>query len=108
MKKIITTESVEQSQRIEFWKNACREYIGAVEISDHAPVRFQSSIDESRVGLLKITHFSGDTQRLVRDQSNAKSSDTDDYAILIESGNRFVFDHNGRQHAGSGNMVFID
>jgi AraC family transcriptional activator of tynA and feaB len=107
-KKIITTEDVEVERRVEYWKNVCKEHIGSVEVRHQTSDDFNSSIAVSAIGLLKITHFRGVTQELAQDQSNIKSSDTDDYAILVESNNRFMFDHNGRQHVGRGNMVFID
>jgi AraC family transcriptional activator of tynA and feaB len=108
VKRIITTADVEIEQRIDYWKNACKEHIGLVEVQQNTSDDFDASIAISKVGLLKITHFSGVTQALAQDQSDTRSSDTDDYAILIESNYRFMFDHNGRQHVGSGNLVFID
>jgi AraC family transcriptional activator of tynA and feaB len=108
VRKIITTDDVELEQRVNYWRSICNEHIGSVEVEQYTADGFSSSIATSTVGLLKITHFSGVTQALAQDQTNIKSSITDDYAILIESRNRFMFDHNGRQHVGSGNMVFID
>lgn len=108
MKKLITTEDIDPSHRLEFWKDVCREFIGPIEVAQTEPDNFTGRIDLTTVGSLKITQFNSVTQALNRDQSTIKSSDTSDYAILVETDNRFMFDHNGRQHIGTGQMVLVD
>lgn len=108
MKKLITTEGIDALHRVEYWKNACREFIGSVEIEQYPDVDFHASIDLTTVGSMRITQFNAVNQAFIRDSANVKSSDTDDYSILVETNNRFMFDHNGRQHIGTGEMVLID
>ena len=104
----ISTDDVDEKRRADFWQHACREHIGSVALEDYESANFRASIDVATIGSLKVTQFTGASQALVRRPSLIRSSDTDNFAVLLESENRFVFDHAGRQHVGRGGMVFVD
>ncbi len=103
-----STDDVPEKDRLDYWQYVVSEHIGTVELKDYELEKFNSGLGLSTVGDLKIGHFSGVSQTLERKAELIKSSDADDYIVLLESNNTFNFDHNGRQRSGSGGMVLVD
>ena len=103
-----STDDVPEKDRLDYWQYVVSELIGTVELKDYDREDFNSGFGLSTVGDLKIGHFTGVSQTLERKSGMIKSSDPDDYIVLLESNKTFNLEQAGRQHSGSGGMVLID
>lgn len=104
----LTTASVAEQQRLDYWMSSCSRVIGGFALGDYQPDNFFAEVDLFAVADLKIGRYESVAQSQDRKRSLIKSWDTDDYLVILESEKTFTLDQGGRQRAGRGGISLLD
>lgn len=104
----MSTDDVPRHSGFEYWEHACRNAVGLFEFVDYARKDFRAGLDLFAVDTIKVCHYFGAAHTMERRKSHLRSSDTDDYNIILGSRRTWNFAQGRYHEAVSGGISLID
>lgn len=104
----MSTDDVPRHASFEYWEHACRNAVGLFEFVDYVRKDFRAGLDMFAIDTIKVCHYSGVAHTMERRKSHLRSSDTDDYNIILGSRRTWNFAQGRYQEAVSGGISLID
>src|SRR4051812_47820246 len=106
MRVVLTTASVADADRVEFWNQAIAHTLGRQLIVPRSEGLFTGRISTDRLGYLKVATIEADAQRLSRMPHHTSQCRVDCVFIGLQDQGRSTLIQNGRTaHLGPGELV---
>jgi AraC family transcriptional regulator, positive regulator of tynA and feaB len=104
----MSTDDVPKNAGFEYWENACRNAVGLFEFVGYERKGFHAGLDMFAVGAIKVCHYFGAAHTMERRKCHLRSSDADDYNIILGSRRTWNFAQGRYHEAVSGGISLID